>query len=76
MTKVPLQNYHFSMQKIILQKIKNFVKILWPGLCMLSFRHHCFLDIIRHTSKGFRDNWNQVNNMQSFTDRHLLKPIN
>ena len=29
-----------------------------------------------YTSKIFQDDWSQVNNRQSFTDRHLLIPIN
>ena len=29
-----------------------------------------------YTSKCFQDDWSQVNNMQSFTDRHLLMAIN
>ena len=29
-----------------------------------------------YTSKCFQDDWSQVNNMQSFTDRHLLMVIN
>ena len=27
-----------------------------------------------YTLKGFQDDWSQVNNMQTFTDRHLLIP--
>ena len=33
------------MQKIILQKIIVFAKILWPGLVVLYCRYHCFHDI-------------------------------
>ena len=30
-----------------------------------------------YTTKGFQDDWSQVNNnRQTFTDRHLLIPIN
>ena len=29
-----------------------------------------------YTSKGFQDDWSQVNNRQTFTNRHLLIPIN
>ena len=29
-----------------------------------------------YTSKNFQDDWSQVNNRQTFTDRHLLIPIN
>ena len=44
-TKLNLQNNCFFMQKIILQKIIAFAKILWPGLVVLYCRYHCFHDI-------------------------------
>ena len=29
-----------------------------------------------YAPKSFQDDWSQVNNKQTFTDRHLLMPIN
>ena len=36
---------------------------------------YCTYEII-NVSKSFHDDWNQVNNRQTFTDRHLLIQIN
>ena len=35
-----------------------------------------FTPIQNITSKSFQDDWSQVNNRQTFTDKHLLIPIN
>lgn len=40
MTKIPSKNSYFSMQKIILRKMRD----LWPGYSILYSRYHCFQD--------------------------------
>ena len=42
----------------------------------LKCKISCSLPFRIHTSKSFQDDWSQVNNRQTFTDRHLLIPIN
>ena len=41
----------------------------------ICLKSNFFLSRI-YTSKCFQDDWSQVNNLQSFTDRHLLMAIN
>ena len=42
------------------------------GVCEIS----CSLRSQIYALKSFQDDWIQVNNRQTFTDRHLLIPIN
>ena len=88
--KVPtilIFDYHSSQSDTMshMKKQSHLKAKFLPAMTLLmslqNFQTHLesnflFSLISNITSKGFQNDWSQVNNMQIFTDRHLLIRIN
>ena len=79
-------NHSSQRYKIPAEKTQCHLKIQFPpGMTSLKSQQNfqtCLNQIYWslssriYTSKGFQDDWRQNNNRQTFTDRHLLIPVN
>ena len=83
--ELKFKNQRNIAQKFLWAKFMNIGLLVKPEMTLLksqqNFQTHLksnflFIPISnKYTSKGFQDDWSQVNNRHTFTDRHLLIPI-